>query len=51
MAEVIQTKISDAPFVNEVRLNARHWAAVNDESGYYLPADLTAWSAAFMGHL
>ena len=30
---------------------AQHWAAINDESGYYLPADLTAWSAAFMGHL
>ena len=26
MAEVNQTKIPDAPFVNEVRLNARHWA-------------------------
>jgi NAD(P)-dependent dehydrogenase (short-subunit alcohol dehydrogenase family) len=30
---------------------AAHWAAVNDESGYYVPADLGAWSAAFMGHL
>src|SRR5436190_9764386 len=29
MYEVIQTKISDAPFVNEVRLNARHWASVS----------------------
>ena len=28
MAEVIQTRIPDAPFVNEVRLNARHWAVV-----------------------
>jgi hypothetical protein len=26
MAESIQTKIRDTPFVNEVRLNARHWA-------------------------
>jgi len=30
---------------------AENWKAINDESGYYLPADLTAWSAAFMNHL
>jgi NAD(P)-dependent dehydrogenase (short-subunit alcohol dehydrogenase family) len=30
---------------------ARHWAAINDETGYYVPADLMAWSAAFMAHL
>src|SRR5438477_6552138 len=30
---------------------AQNWAAINDETGYYLPADLTAWSAAFMTHL
>jgi len=30
---------------------ARNWATINDESGYYLPADLTAWSAAFTAHL
>jgi NAD(P)-dependent dehydrogenase (short-subunit alcohol dehydrogenase family) len=30
---------------------AQNWTAINDESGYYLPADLTAWSAAFMGHV
>jgi hypothetical protein len=30
---------------------ARHWAAINDESGYYVPADLMAWSTAFMAHL
>ena len=27
---------------------AKHWAAINDESGYYVPADLGAWAAAFM---
>jgi NAD(P)-dependent dehydrogenase (short-subunit alcohol dehydrogenase family) len=27
---------------------AEHWAAINDESGYYVPADLGAWAAAFM---
>jgi NAD(P)-dependent dehydrogenase (short-subunit alcohol dehydrogenase family) len=30
---------------------ARHWSTINDEHGYYVPADLMAWSAAFMGHL
>ena len=30
---------------------AEHWAAVNDETGYYIPTDLTAWSAAFLSHL
>jgi NAD(P)-dependent dehydrogenase (short-subunit alcohol dehydrogenase family) len=29
----------------------RNWAAINDESGYDVPADLMAWSAAFMAHL
>jgi NAD(P)-dependent dehydrogenase (short-subunit alcohol dehydrogenase family) len=30
---------------------ARHWATINDETGYYVPTDLMAWSAAFMSHL
>ena len=30
---------------------AQHWEAINDETGYYVPADLIAWSAAFMAHL
>jgi len=30
---------------------AQNWATINDETGYYGPADLTAWSAAFMAHL
>jgi NAD(P)-dependent dehydrogenase (short-subunit alcohol dehydrogenase family) len=30
---------------------AHNWAAINDESGYYIPADLIAWSTAFMAHL
>ena len=29
----------------------RHWAAINDESVSYIPADLNAWSAAFAAHL
>ncbi|HEY7137682.1 MAG TPA: SDR family NAD(P)-dependent oxidoreductase [Acidimicrobiia bacterium] len=30
---------------------AEHWAAINDESGYDVPADLPAWSRQFMRHL
>jgi NAD(P)-dependent dehydrogenase (short-subunit alcohol dehydrogenase family) len=40
--------VSTEPSVEDV---AEHWAEINDESGYYVPVDLTAWSAAFMGHL
>jgi NAD(P)-dependent dehydrogenase (short-subunit alcohol dehydrogenase family) len=28
-----------------------NWATINDESGYYVPADLPAWAAEFMKHL
>jgi NAD(P)-dependent dehydrogenase (short-subunit alcohol dehydrogenase family) len=30
---------------------AENWATINDERGYLVPADLNAWSAAFMAHL
>jgi NAD(P)-dependent dehydrogenase (short-subunit alcohol dehydrogenase family) len=30
---------------------AENWAAINDETGYYVPTDLTDWSATFMSHL
>jgi len=30
---------------------AANWAAINDETGYWIPADLPSWSAAFMTHL
>jgi NAD(P)-dependent dehydrogenase (short-subunit alcohol dehydrogenase family) len=30
---------------------ADHWVAINDETGYSVPADLTAWSTSFMEHL
>jgi NAD(P)-dependent dehydrogenase (short-subunit alcohol dehydrogenase family) len=30
---------------------AQHWAAINDETGYFVPADLMSWSAAFLSHL
>jgi len=36
------------PSVEDV---AAHWAAINDESGYSVPADLMDWSAGFTAHL
>jgi NAD(P)-dependent dehydrogenase (short-subunit alcohol dehydrogenase family) len=30
---------------------AAHWDAINDEAGYWVPADLMSWSAAFTEHL
>ncbi len=36
------------PTVEDV---AQNWVTINDESGYYIPTDLMAWSAAFMAHL
>jgi NAD(P)-dependent dehydrogenase (short-subunit alcohol dehydrogenase family) len=30
---------------------AEHWAAINDERGYHVPADLMTWSSAFLAHL
>jgi len=35
------------PTVEDV---ARHWAEINDESTYSVPADLMAWSAGFLSH-
>jgi NAD(P)-dependent dehydrogenase (short-subunit alcohol dehydrogenase family) len=36
------------PTVEDV---AEHWAAINDERGYSVPADLGEWSVAFTSHL
>jgi NAD(P)-dependent dehydrogenase (short-subunit alcohol dehydrogenase family) len=30
---------------------AENWSRINDESGYYVPADLMDWSQKFMSHL
>jgi NAD(P)-dependent dehydrogenase (short-subunit alcohol dehydrogenase family) len=30
---------------------ARHWPAINDETSYHVPADLTSWSTDFLAHL
>jgi NAD(P)-dependent dehydrogenase (short-subunit alcohol dehydrogenase family) len=37
-----------APTIEDV---ADNWAAINDETGYGIPADLTDWSATFLSHL
>lgn len=39
---------SGEPSIEDV---AAQWSAINDEAGYTVPADLMAWSAAFMTHL
>ena len=39
---------SPVPTIEDV---AQNWATINDETGYYVPADLMAWSAAFLKHL
>ncbi len=40
--------VGKEPSVEDV---ADNWAAINDEAGYYVPASLREWSAAFMDHL
>jgi NAD(P)-dependent dehydrogenase (short-subunit alcohol dehydrogenase family) len=37
-----------APTIEDV---ARHWAAINDETGFYIPADVSDWSVHFLAHL
>jgi NAD(P)-dependent dehydrogenase (short-subunit alcohol dehydrogenase family) len=39
---------SPEPTIEDV---AEHWAAINDETGYTIPTDLTGWSNAFLAHL
>jgi NAD(P)-dependent dehydrogenase (short-subunit alcohol dehydrogenase family) len=39
---------SPEPTIEDV---AQNWATINNEIGYYVPADLMAWSAAFLAHL
>ena len=38
----------DAPSIEDVVAN---WAAINDETGYEVPANLMAWSRSFLSHL
>ena len=39
---------SPEPTIEEI---AQNWGAINDETGYSVPADLMAWSATFLAHL
>jgi NAD(P)-dependent dehydrogenase (short-subunit alcohol dehydrogenase family) len=39
---------AEPPTIEDV---ADHWSTINDETGYYIPADLTSWSTAFLEHL
>jgi NAD(P)-dependent dehydrogenase (short-subunit alcohol dehydrogenase family) len=36
------------PTIDDV---AQHWETINDETEYFVPADLMSWSAAFLAHL
>ncbi len=40
--------VNATPTIEDVAAN---WAMINDETDYYVPADLVAWSTAFMTHL
>jgi hypothetical protein len=37
-----------APSIEDV---AARWDEINDEAGYFVPTDLSAWSARFTSHL
>ncbi len=39
---------TSVPTVEDI---AEHWAEINDETGYSVPADLMDWSAGFTAHL
>ena len=38
---------TEQPTIEDI---AENWAAINDEAGYYVPADLMDWSAHYMAH-
>jgi len=38
---------TETPTIEDV---AAHWAAINDETAYYLPADLIDWSKHYLAH-
>ena len=40
--------VQTRPGARRSRTSPQHWAEINDETGYYVPADLMAWSAAFL---
>jgi hypothetical protein len=40
--------VSQHPTMEDI---ADHWATINDETGYVVPADLPQWSQSFLAHL
>jgi len=40
--------VGSDPTIEDIKAQ---WATINDETGYYVPADLPAWSTAFLSHL
>jgi NAD(P)-dependent dehydrogenase (short-subunit alcohol dehydrogenase family) len=40
-------QLDPPPTIEDV---ATHWDEINDETGYYVPIDLFAWSASYMKH-
>jgi NAD(P)-dependent dehydrogenase (short-subunit alcohol dehydrogenase family) len=47
---VTQGYVPPHPELSTIGDVAEHWAAINDETGYYVPADLRDWSAHYMAH-
>jgi NAD(P)-dependent dehydrogenase (short-subunit alcohol dehydrogenase family) len=47
---VTQGYVPPQPELSTIEDVAEHWAAINDETGYYVPADLRDWSAHYMAH-
>jgi NAD(P)-dependent dehydrogenase (short-subunit alcohol dehydrogenase family) len=43
--------VPDQPDHSSIEDVASHWANINDESGYYVPADLRDWSTHYMAHI
>ena len=39
--------IGSTPTIEDI---AENWATINDETGYYVPANLMDWSAHYMAH-
>jgi NAD(P)-dependent dehydrogenase (short-subunit alcohol dehydrogenase family) len=40
--------VGSDPTIEDIKAQ---WATINDETGYYVPADLPSWSTAFLSHL
>ena len=47
---VTEGYVASRPEQSTIEDVAANWAAINDETGYYVPADLLDWSAHYMAH-